>query len=53
MSHSGQRRLSDISRYDFEYEDGDDDQEGDVDIENKYSVEKSEAYCKSYKAHPK
>jgi COP9 signalosome complex subunit 2 len=36
MSHSGQRRLSDISRYDFEYEDGDDDQEGDVDIENKY-----------------
>jgi hypothetical protein len=23
----------------------------DVDIENKYSVEKSQAYCKSYKAH--
>ena len=23
----------------------------DIDIENKYSVEKSEAYCKNYKAH--
>ena len=27
---------TDLCSYDFEYEDGDEDQEGDVDVENKY-----------------
>jgi COP9 signalosome complex subunit 2 len=27
---------TDYPSYDFEYEDGDEDQEGDVDVENKY-----------------